>query len=223
MCPLASSSTCACPGPWQLSHPWTAAGVARILRLPVLRAFERVLLVGVARDAGVASDIAGRRRRRLCGGPAACGCLGDGELLTCPGGGLGAPPDAHRHRDCPDPDRPEPPSELHVSTSSARAWHSVSPTGCALVHTPEGTCPKREQGIQHASPTGGRLSPGIRQGLERCDRTSGRTSPRIASNMSESERSRILFKSVPRRMMRHGMKLAGAGSFRTNRERNRHE
>src|SRR4029077_11775995 len=27
MCPLASSSTCACPGPWQLSQPWIAAGV----------------------------------------------------------------------------------------------------------------------------------------------------------------------------------------------------
>ena len=26
MCPLASSSTCACPGPWQLSHPLAAAG-----------------------------------------------------------------------------------------------------------------------------------------------------------------------------------------------------
>src|SRR3954471_12813943 len=27
MCPLASSSTCAWPGPWQLSQPWVAAGV----------------------------------------------------------------------------------------------------------------------------------------------------------------------------------------------------
>jgi hypothetical protein len=26
MCPLASSSTCACPGPWQLSHPVRRAG-----------------------------------------------------------------------------------------------------------------------------------------------------------------------------------------------------
>ena len=26
MCPFASSSTCAWPGPWQLSQPWVAAG-----------------------------------------------------------------------------------------------------------------------------------------------------------------------------------------------------
>ena len=26
MCPFASSSTCACPGPWQLSHPSVAGG-----------------------------------------------------------------------------------------------------------------------------------------------------------------------------------------------------
>jgi hypothetical protein len=34
MCPLASSSTWACPGPWQLSHPKPAAGDRGFLTCP---------------------------------------------------------------------------------------------------------------------------------------------------------------------------------------------
>ena len=40
----------------------------RILRLPVFRALEAGLLIGVANDAGIAPDIASRRSRRLRGG-----------------------------------------------------------------------------------------------------------------------------------------------------------
>src|SRR6185369_7508086 len=105
---------------------------ARVLRLRVRRAFERVGLVGVTGLARLAAGVAGRWRRRLRRGPR---CLCDGELLAGAGAGLRRPSGAHRNRDRPDTDRREPPSELHLSTSFARAWHCVGPTWCALVHS----------------------------------------------------------------------------------------
>ena len=75
MCPLASSSTCAWPGRGSSRTRWGRRR-SRILRLPVLRAFEGGLLIGVARDAGIAPDIAG-------GGAVACAgavCVGDAAV-----------------------------------------------------------------------------------------------------------------------------------------------
>ena len=62
MCPLASSSTCACPGPWQLSQPWPPG--ERGFFACACACPSACRPVGVARDAGVASGVAGRRRLR---------------------------------------------------------------------------------------------------------------------------------------------------------------
>ena len=48
MCPLASSSTCAWPGPWQLSQPLAAAGDRGLLARPCGVPLRVALLLGVA-------------------------------------------------------------------------------------------------------------------------------------------------------------------------------
>ena len=58
MCPFASSSTCAWPGPWQLSQPWVAAGERGFFACACGVPLSESRLVGVAREARVAADVA---------------------------------------------------------------------------------------------------------------------------------------------------------------------